>query len=184
MNNMGVGFDAVIAKEANESGVKRLLNRLSLGRLVYAYILIKKLITYRCVPIELIVDGRKYKFEAAWFVTISNQPYFGGGMKIAPSAMPADGLLDVTVVHRLSRWKLLLVFISVFWGKHTLFKEVQQFTGKSISIQSPFEILSHADGEVIGHTPLKIQNCPKALKIISGTNNEGHTEELNIDDCH
>ena len=184
MNNMGVGFDAVIAKEANESGVKVLFNRLSLGRLVYAYILIKKLITYRCVPIELIVDGRKYKFEAAWFVTISNQPYFGGGMKIAPSAMPADGLLDVTVVHRLSRWKLLLVFISVFWGKHTLFKEVQQFTGKSISIQSPFEILSHADGEVIGHTPLKIQNCPKALKIVSGTNNEGHTEELNIDDCH
>jgi diacylglycerol kinase (ATP) len=184
MNNMGVGFDAVISKEANESGMKRLFNRLSMGRLVYAYILIKKLITFQCIPIELWIDGEKYKFEKVWFVTVSNQPYFGGGMKIAPQARTADGLLDVTVVHQLARWKLLLVFISVFWGKHTRFKEVQQFTGKSICIASADEVLIHADGEVIGYTPVKIQVCPKFLTVFSENGIEGHTEELKIDDCH
>lgn len=184
MNNMGVGFDAVVAKESNESDMKRLLNRISLGRLVYVYILIKKLLTFRCVPIELSIDGKDYRYESAWFVTVSNQPYYGGGMKIAPDALPDDGLLDVTVVHELSRWKLLVVFISVFWGKHTVFKEVEQFTGKYISIRSNDEVLTHADGEVIGHTPLKVQACPKALNIFSGKNTEGHTEELKIDDCH
>ena len=53
-------------------------------------------------------------------------------MKIAPNAVPDDGLLDITVVHHLSRLKLLLVFISVFWGKHVHFKEVKTFTGKDL----------------------------------------------------
>lgn len=184
INNMGVGFDAVISREANESGMKKLFNRVSMGRLVYAYILIKKLITFECIPLELWIDGKKYKYENAWFVTVSNQPYFGGGMKIAPHALTSDGMLDVTVVHQLARWKLLLVFISVFWGKHTMFKEVQQFTGKCITIASAAEVLTHADGEVIGYTPLKIQACPKSLTIFSENSIEGHTEELKIDDCH
>lgn len=184
MNNMGVGFDAVVAKEANESEMKRLLNRVSLGRLVYVYILIKKLFTFRCLPMEISVDGKEYKYDDAWFVTVSNQQYYGGGMKIAPDALPDDGVLDVTVVHNLSRWKLLLVFISVFWGKHTLFREVEQFAGKSISILSENKVLTHADGEVIGYTPLKIHACPKSLKIVSGHSNAGPAEELKLDDCH
>lgn len=184
MNNMGVGFDAVVSKEANESEMKRHLNRLSLGRLVYVYILIKKLLTHKCTPVELTVDGNVYKYDAAWFVTVSNQPYYGGGMKIAPAALADDGFLDVTVVHSISRWKLLLIFISVFWGKHTLFKEVEQFTGKSIGIKTPLNVLTHADGEVIGFAPLNIQACPNALHIFSGIGTKGHTEELKIDDCH
>lgn len=184
MNNMGVGFDAVVAKEANESEMKRLLNRFSLGRLVYVYILIKKLLTYSVTPVDLTVDGKVYKYDAAWFVTVSNQPYYGGGMKIAPAALANDGLLDVTVVRNISRWKILLIFISVFWGKHTAFKEVEQFTGKSILINTPQEILAHADGEIIGFAPLNIQACPDALNIFSGIGTIGHTEELKIDDCH
>ncbi|UYZ21109.1 diacylglycerol/lipid kinase family protein [Mesobacillus jeotgali] len=184
MNNMGVGFDAAVAKDSNESRMKGLLNRFSLGRLVYVYILIKKLLTFRTVPIEVTVDGNVYKYSKAWFVTVSNQPYYGGGMKIAPAALPDDGILDITVVHQISRLKLLLVFISVFWGKHTKFQEVEQFTGKSITIESTAEVLPHADGEAIGHTPLKIQACPKALKILSGKSNPGHTEELKMNDCH
>ncbi|WP_079510108.1 diacylglycerol/lipid kinase family protein [Mesobacillus jeotgali] len=184
MNNMGVGFDAAVAKESNESSMKILLNRVSLGRLVYVYILIKKLLTFRTIPIEITVDGKVFRYDHAWFVTVSNQPYYGGGMKIAPAACPDDGILDVTVVHSISRWKLLLVFISVFWGKHTNFKEVEQFTGKSITILSPQDVFAHADGEAVGHTPLKIQACPKALSILTGKNNPGHTEELKINDCH
>jgi diacylglycerol kinase (ATP) len=184
MNNMGVGFDAAVAKDSNESRMKALLNTVSLGRLVYVYILVKKLLTFRTFPMEVTIDGKVYKYSNAWFVTVSNQPYYGGGMKIAPAALPDDGILDITVVHRISRLKLLLVFISVFWGKHTKFQEVEQFTGKSITIESTVRVLAHADGEAIGHTPLKVQACPRALKILSGTSNPGHTEELKMNDCH
>jgi YegS/Rv2252/BmrU family lipid kinase len=166
INNMGAGFDAHIAKEANRSPLKQILNRLSLGSLVYAYILVKSLFTYKCTELMVEIDGTIYHFENAWFVTVSNQPFYGGGMKIAPEASPVDGQLDVTVVHHLSKLKLLLVFITVFWGGHRRFKEVETFTGRCISIRSSDLIDIHTDGEYIGGTPAEIQVYPQVLPII------------------
>ncbi|WML45697.1 diacylglycerol kinase family lipid kinase [Neobacillus sp. PS3-40] len=167
VNNMGAGFDALISYEVNQSNMKSLLNKLSLGRLVYAFILLKKLFTYDCSTISLMIDGKKHIFEQTWFVTVSNQPFYGGGMKISPSAIPDDGLLDVTVVHLLSKIKLLFVFLSVFWGKHTHFKEVKMFKGRAISIHSSSKLFVHADGEFIGHTPLTIQVQPNSLRVLT-----------------
>ncbi|MFJ7729489.1 diacylglycerol/lipid kinase family protein [Neobacillus sp. NPDC097160] len=167
INNMGAGFDAIISYEVNQSRMKALLNKFSLGRLVYVFFLLKKIFTYKTATIDLSIDGNKHIFEQTWFVTVSNQPYYGGGMKIAPSAEPDDGLFDITVVHQLSRLKLLLVFISVFWGKHIHFKEVKTFKGKVILIQSPESLYVHADGEHIGSTPLSIHLQGKAVGVLS-----------------
>jgi diacylglycerol kinase (ATP) len=167
INNMGAGFDALISYEVNHSKVKAWLNKLSLGRLVYVYFLLKKLFSYKCTTIDLSIDGSRHILEQTWFVTVSNQPFYGGGMMIAPDAIPNDGLLDITVVHSLSKLKLLLVFISVFWGKHVLFKEVKTFRGRMVSIQSPSSLYVHADGEDIGYTPLNIHVQTKTLKALT-----------------
>jgi diacylglycerol kinase (ATP) len=176
INNMGTGFDAIISYEVNQSQMKAFFNKLSLGRLVYVYFLLKKLFTYKSSTIDLSIDGNKHIFEQTWFVTVSNQPYYGGGMKIAPQAVPDDGLLDITVVHQLSRLKLLLVFISVFWGKHVHFKEVKTFTGRKISIESDSSLYVHADGEHIGYTPLNIQLQSKALQVITRRQCKGEAD--------
>jgi diacylglycerol kinase (ATP) len=167
INNTGAGFDALISFEVNQSPIKALLNKFSIGRLVYVYFLLKKLFTYKSSTIDLSIDGHSHIFEHTWFVTVSNQPFYGGGMKIAPFAVPDDGLFDITVVHKLSRLKLLLVFISVFWGKHIHFKEVKTFKGQDISIKTATPLFVHADGEHIGNTPLtiKLQRC--ALNVIT-----------------
>ncbi|MEH7074708.1 diacylglycerol/lipid kinase family protein [Neobacillus drentensis] len=177
INNMGAGFDAVISFEVNQSKVKALFNKLSMGRLVYVYFLLKKLFTYKTSTIDLSIDGKKHIFEQTWFVTVSNQPYYGGGMKIAPAAEPDDGLLDITVVHQLARWKLLLVFISVFWGKHIYFKEVKTFIGKDVSIHSHTKLYVHADGEYIGLTPLNINLQAGALEVLT---RKKCTKEVNM----
>jgi diacylglycerol kinase (ATP) len=167
INNMGAGFDALISYEVNHSKVKARLNKLSLGRLVYVYFLLKKLFSYKCSTIDLSIDGSRHILEQTWFVTVSNQPYYGGGMMIAPDAVPDDGLLDITVVHRLSKLKLLLVFINVFWGKHVRFKEVRTFKGRMVSIQSLSSLYVHADGEDIGFTPLNIHVQTKTLQVLT-----------------
>ncbi|WP_066063375.1 diacylglycerol/lipid kinase family protein [Neobacillus soli] len=185
INNMGAGFDAVISYEVNQSKIKALLNKLSLGRLVYVYFLLKKLFTYKTSTIDLSIDGRRHIFEQTWFVTVSNQPFYGGGMKIAPGAVPDDGLFDITVVHQLSRWKLLLVFISVFWGKHIHFKEVKTYKGRVVSIQSRAPLFVHADGEHIGFTPLAIHLHARALELLarSHRNEEVELKERDSNDC-
>lgn len=167
INNMGAGFDALVSFEVNRSKMKAWLNKLSLGRLVYVYFLLKKLFSYKCSTIDLSIDGNRHILEQTWFVTVSNQPYYGGGMMIAPAAVPDDGVLDITVVHRLSRLKLLLVFVSVFWGKHVQFKEVKTFKGRMVTIQSSSSLYVHADGEDIGFTPLNIQVQTKTLKVLT-----------------
>jgi YegS/Rv2252/BmrU family lipid kinase len=186
INNMGAGFDAVISYEVNQSRMKAFLNKLSMGRMVYVFFLLKKLFTYKTSTIDLSIDGRKHIFEKTWFVTVSNQPYYGGGMKIAPVAEPNDGQFDITVVHQLSRWKLLLVFISVFWGKHIHFKEVKTYRAKAVSIHSPTELFVHADGEHIGFTPLNIHLQPSALEVLTRKKRREEVElkERDSNDCY
>jgi diacylglycerol kinase (ATP) len=167
INSTGAGFDALISYEANRSKWKNVLNRFSLGQLIYVIILLKNLFTFKCTTIELSIDGEKRTFPDSWFVTVSNQPFYGGGMKIAPNAIPNDGKLNVTIVHDLSRMKLLLVFLSVFKGEHVKFKEVHSFLAKEVSIHSNESIYVHSDGEHIGETPLQITVAHESISIVT-----------------
>ena len=157
VNNIGAGFDAEVCKLTNESKMKNYFNKIGLGSLAYVGSLIRLLFTYKLTNVNIEMDGKICRYEKVWFVTVSNQPFFGGGMKIAPKADPTDGCLDVTIVHNLSRLKLLFVFITVFFGKHTRFKEVVQYKGKRVSIKSDDNMLVHADGELIGQLPIEAE---------------------------
>jgi diacylglycerol kinase family enzyme len=154
--------------------------------MVYVYFLLKKLFTYKTSTIDLSIDGGKHIFEQTWFVTVSNQPFYGGGMKIAPAAEPDDGLFDITIVQRLSRWKLLLVFVSVFWGKHIYFKEVKTYRGRDVSIHSQVKLFVHADGEHIGFTPLDINLQASALQVLTRRKRAEEVElkERDSNDCY
>jgi diacylglycerol kinase (ATP) len=165
VNNLGAGFDALVAFAANRSQVKKWLNRLGLGKLIYALFLIKEMITFQPQSVDVEVDGETTTFANSWFVTVSNQIYYGGGMKIAPQASPSDGLLDVTIVHDLSKSKLLIVFISVFFGKHTTMKEVTALRGKQIVLMPQLPWLIHTDGEMIGYTPTRIKVKQNSWKL-------------------
>ena len=169
INNMGAGFDAVIASEANRSRLKALFNRFSMGTVVYAIILIKQLFSYKCTDVVIDVDGKQYYFPATWFVTVANQPYYGGGMMISPDACPNDGILNLIVVHNLSKIKFLAVFISVFWGGHIRFKEVITLKGKKMTITPTRPLPLHSDGESAGHTPVTIEIIHKSLPVLSGS---------------
>lgn len=166
VNSMGAGLDAVIAAEANRSRLKKFLNLFSLGTLIYAFILFKKLFTFKTSNYEVVLDGKKRQFSSVWFIAISNQPYYGGGMKVAPKACAKDGILDITIVHNLSRLKLLLLFLTVFWGGHTGIKGVECLRGRSLAVFCNDEVLVHADGEQIGTTPFKLAVQTNKLPIM------------------
>jgi diacylglycerol kinase (ATP) len=171
VNNLGCGFDAQISRKVNSSKLKSLFNRLSLGKFVYVFYLIKELIFYQPTKIVLHIDGKKHLFEQAWLVTISNHPYYGGGMKIAPSAKTDDGLFHIIVVDKISRLKILLLFVTVFWGGHTKMKEVKVFTGKHIHIHTVFPLPLHADGENIGFGSISVCVQENATSVIRAKTN-------------
>ncbi|WP_064092693.1 diacylglycerol/lipid kinase family protein [Rossellomorea aquimaris] len=170
VNNIGIGFDAHIAQKANESQLKKWLNKWSLGKLIYPIILCKETLRFKPFSLSLTVNGKEKRFDKVWFVTISNQPYFGGGMKISPHASPIDGKLDITIVHDLSKWKLLLLFISVFFGKHTSFKEVNTYKGENVKIQCCRQVPVHVDGdsicEIVLENILQVNVLPSSWKML------------------
>lgn len=150
VNNAGFGFDAFVAMAANRSKLKDILNHLHLGKLSYAIVVIKTLFTFRLFDITVQQEQQCINYKKCWFVTASNQPYFGGGMKISPISQMDDGLLELTIVHNMARWKLLFVFVMVFFGKHTRFREVVQLQGKKFGVTIHQSVVGHADGEYLG----------------------------------
>ncbi|GEK31949.1 putative lipid kinase YtlR [Kurthia zopfii] len=147
MNNCGFGFDAVVTYEVNRSKMKAWLNKISLGKLAYVWILIREL--FRFKPFDLTIENHGH-LKNCYFVVASNQPYFGGGMKISPNSISNDGLMELTVVHDITKLKLLLIFLTVFFGKHTKFNTVKSYKSSKFDIRLHDSVIGHADGEYIG----------------------------------
>lgn len=73
INNSGLGFDALICERVGRSKLKRLLNKLNLGKLVYVYYVLLELIRFK--PFQLKIDTKdgSQVFEDVWFVTCFSQ---------------------------------------------------------------------------------------------------------------
>lgn len=170
VNNMGIGFDAAVAHSSNQSGLKKWLNRFKAGRLIYVFYLLRHLFTYRPGDFRMEVDGKINSYKKVWFITLANQPFYGGGMKIAPNADSQDGELDIIIVHHLSKLKFLAVFISVFWGGHVQFKEVEVIRGSRVEVMSANSVLVHADGEEAGmvseNERILVEVCQKNWRLV------------------
>ncbi|MFC4321131.1 diacylglycerol/lipid kinase family protein [Litchfieldia salsa] len=166
VNSLGVGFDAEVSKKVNQSKMKRYFNKLKLGPFVYLGAILNQLFNYKPCSMDVEIDGSIHHYKNVWFVTVSNQRFYGGGMRISPQASPFDGLLNVTVVHHFSPFKLLLLLGTVYMGKHTLFKGVDSFKGKEIRILPETKLPLHADGEFIGSSPVSISIEPKKVRLI------------------
>ena len=69
------------------------------------------------------VDGVEQEYAAA-NVVVANSAYYGSGMKIAPAAAVADGLLDVVVIEAASKLALMRSLPKVYDGAHVALPEV------------------------------------------------------------
>ncbi|MEG0385541.1 MAG: diacylglycerol kinase family lipid kinase [Solibacillus sp.] len=169
VNNFGIGFDALVGKLTNESQLKKWLNRIKLGKISYAFFVIYALFTFKPFQLRVLHNGHEKRFKDVWFVTVSNQKFFGGGMNLSPTSDTSDGILEVTVVSELSKWKLLFVFMTVYFARHTKFKEVHQFSSNAVTLKSDAAILGHADGETQvlphGHNTIEFVVKEKAWKL-------------------
>lgn len=149
VNNSGVGFDAYVAIQANESTLKKRLNKWALGKLSYIYFVMVGLFRFKPFTLHVQTAHEKKTYEHVWFATVSNQPYFGGGMKLSPTSNMQDKQLELTVVHNLPKFKFLLLFGTVFFGKHTSIRGVVQQTSNAFQLQLENPQPMHTDGEKV-----------------------------------
>lgn len=138
-----------------------------LGRKGYDAAAMIELSRMRKTPTRLVLDGRERPGDYP-LVAVCNSVHTGGAMKMAPSAKPTDGMLDVLVVEGAGSMELLLLLATKLRkGLHVNHKKVRVERAKHIVIepQEPSPLM--LDGEVLGSTPVEFQVLPGALKLLA-----------------
>lgn len=149
----GMGYDADICCAVEHSKMKKVLNKLGIGRLIYFIMGLKLIFSNKPSACTITIDGvRKIKYKKLIFAANMNGVYEGGGMPMGPNADPTDGKVTVTVVHDMSKFRHLSLMPTVIKGKHIHKKGVDEFTGKTIEIETEKPMTIHTDGEVVGRS--------------------------------
>ena len=105
--------------------------------------------------------------EELVFVEVANSRYTGTSFLIAPEAKIDDGLLDVIILKKISRLKILRLFPTIYSGKHINYPEIETRKVKSITIETQRPMPLMPDGEFLAETPVTISCLNHALKIFS-----------------
>ena len=99
---------------------------------------------------------------------VANARYFGGGMKIAPSAKLTDGKFDVVTVGDLSALEIMTSAPRLYLGSHLSMSKVSHTLAQKVVVRAANrdeEIALEIDGELPGRLPATFQIIPQALSV-------------------
>ena len=157
----GAGLDAAVNRIANR--MPRWLRRAG----GYILALPPALVGFRPQCFTIAGDsGDPHFSEPAMMVAFGNASSYGHGMRIAPRADLADGKLDVCLVRRLGKLRLLRLFPVVFSGAHLGMREVEYFQASAVHLSTERPTDIYADGEFVCRTPAEIRVLPGRLPVI------------------
>ncbi len=163
INVAGAGLDAVVARTYRDGGVG------GRGGPGYALAVLHSLATYRPVALRLTVDGEPLATEAL-LVAVGNGGFYGKGVRVAPSASPADGLLDVLIVLPLGLGELSGLLPLFLLGRHESHPRVRTLRVREVVIEAdpgePRDVPVHADGDVVWSLPVRVSVVPGAVRVI------------------
>jgi diacylglycerol kinase (ATP) len=164
----GVGFDSEVARTILEGG-RRGVGRLFRGSALYVYGVLRTLGSFRPPHLTLEHEGGAWDGRIM-LVACGNTHRFGGGMRIAPNAVPDDGLLDVVIVKAIHKLTLLRVFPKVYQGTHLSHPAVETFRARRLTLHLDREMTVFGDGEPmvsVGEAGVRVEVVPRALRVVS-----------------
>ena len=159
----GVGFDSEVACLVHEKG------GLFKGPFTYVYGVLRTLATFE--PPTITVEHDDGRFEGkAMFVVVCNHARFGGGMLIAPKAKIDDGVLDLVIAEKLSKFELLRVFPKVYRGEHVDHPALKFHRSRRVRIALDRTMTMATDGEpllTVGEDGIEVTVRPGSLRVVA-----------------
>lgn len=162
LNIASCGLSAEVAARINQSPAH--LN----GKLAYYWASLRSIFAHRTWRAQLELNGKVQLVEKLSLLAIANGKFFGGGMKIAPSALMEDGQLDKIAVSSMTPWFFLSHGWRVYNGSHVKLSQVssQHCTHLRAQCLSNDLIGVEVEGENFGFLPATFEVMPKSLKLI------------------
>jgi len=155
LNIMGLGFVADVGKTALKLKV--------FGNVSYTLGVLYRTIFLKAYRVRIEADGRMYERDNI-FVEISNTRYTSNFL-MAPGAKIDDGFLDVTLLSKITRRRLIQCFPKIFTGEHIQMDEVEQFKAKKITVETDIPKVLTPDGELVGITPVQVECLYQAVPV-------------------
>lgn len=163
INIADLGLSSDVAHRVN-SGSKRL------GATAFTIASGLALLAWKNKPLTVVVDGNQFDIVAQQ-VVIANCQYFGGGMRMAPSAKPTDGVFDVILIGNVGKIETARQMGNIRNGTHLddHNPKIQLMYGKRISVSSKSNarVLVDLDGETPGTLPALFEIQPGAIEFIA-----------------
>jgi YegS/Rv2252/BmrU family lipid kinase len=162
----GVGFDAQVAHDFARQNTR--------GLSTYIKQTLKNFIIAPTYPFEITIKGKSFSTDA-FFISIANSNQFGNNFTIAPQASLSDGLLDIVIVKKMNRIKLVWAVIQQIRtgtpahheGKNFHKNEVLYFQADKLIIRNPSLAPMHIDGEPVRTAKkIEVQVLPGAFKLL------------------
>ena len=147
------GFDSVVNERANKMKWPK-------GPAKYNMAIALEFPKFNAIEFKIFADEKVLEVEAM-LIAIGNGQSYGGGMRVCPNADLHDGLLDIMILHPVSKFEFLKVFPTVYQGTHIEHPQVEVIRAKKVRIESA--AIAYADGERIGQLPVQVESLPQSL---------------------
>jgi len=124
-------------------------------------------VAFRYRPARMTVDLDEGRVSSrALMVAVSNGPYLGLGMTVAPTARLDDGRFDVRVFRHFSKLELLRHLASIAFGRRQYAPHVSTYRSADVRITSVHPLPARADGVDLGTTPVSYGMRARSLRVV------------------
>lgn len=162
----GLGFDAQVAHDFSKQPKR--------GLSTYITQTLKNFVAARPYSFTLKMDNLTLNTEA-YFISIANSNQFGNNVTIAPKASISDGLIDIVVVTKMSKMKLLYSVTRQLAAGQVNAAEQKKYTKeyiyyyqvKNCTIRNPDHAPLHIDGDPVNTSDhFEISILEKAFRLL------------------
>ena len=129
------------------------------------YLLSTVVSTVRLRPVETSVTlDHTSLTEPVTEVVVANGQFFGGGMKVAPRALPDDGTFNVQTWRGGAR-EVFENLPRMGSGEHLGHASVREWQSSTVRVDAVEPLTIEADGEILGTTPATFEVLPRVLSL-------------------
>lgn len=151
-----VGISAAVFREAQ---------RTDRGDYRGVFTTIWALLRYRRERMRVHLDNRVLSTRAL-MVAVANGPYMGLAYTVAPNARLDDGMFDVVIFRRFSRWELIRHFRAIAFENRQYSPKIVTYRSRSVRIESTHPVPCRVDDHDLGTTPVTFVSRRAALRVL------------------
>ena len=162
-NVSGLGYDAVVNLKYN-----KMKDNGRYGKWLYLLCALQTFLGCRSKRFSIKADGRDFYKGLVFSGAVGIGKYNGGGMQQTPYALFDDGLMDMTVIRKMSKLKIMRKFKCLYSGNIYAVPGVMHLQAKKIEIETWPESRIEIDGEAVGNSPFCFELVPHGIRVVVG----------------